>query len=207
MPAIRLWKPYPSKGIQVVSFVADLPGMFERPPGLEDPLWPPTQMVYLGRYLETLGCKTIAIESHYIDRDYIADVALLYSRSLRAYDNFCQRLHFFREAFDQSRWMQFIVDTTEAGQKSALDFLQDCYLGFSVLRPLPGSPVGRTVLPPPGETTATGQRREFAPIRDYQVHLARFELTVRGLAFQQQDQGQCVCDNCSMEFNSRDCTA
>jgi hypothetical protein len=193
MTLIRLWQPYPTKRIEAVSFTSNLPALFERPLGLDDSLWPPTQMVYLGRYLNALGCKTIVIESHYIDRDYISDVALFYSRSLRAYDNFCQRLHFFKEPFDQSRWTQLVAGTSGEESDRNVRFLQGAYLGFSVLRPLPGSPVGRTVLPPLGLTTATGRRREFQTIRDYKVHLARFELRVRGLAFQQQDQGVSAC--------------
>jgi hypothetical protein len=192
MPAIRLWQPYPAKRTVVLPFQVDLPTLFERPPGLEDSLWPPTQMEYLGRYLQTLGCKTIVLETHYIDRDYIADVALFYSRSLRAYENYCQRLHFFAAPFDQARWHQLVV-TAAAGERDSQRFLQDNYLGFSVLRPLPGSPVGRTVLPPLGPATATGRRRDFAPVREYRVHVGGFELHVRGIAFQQQDQGVSAC--------------
>jgi len=193
MTPIRLWQPHPSKRIDVFPFEVNLPTLFDRPPGIDDSLWPPTQMLYLGKYLNTLGCKTIVVETHYIDRDYIADVALFYSRSLRAYDNFCQRLHFFREPFDHDRWRQLVTGVSGEQASASQSFLQDAYLGFSVLRPLPGSPVGRTVLPPLGEETLTGRRRQFKPIREYRVHLAQFELTVRGLAFQQQDQGVSAC--------------
>src|ERR1700739_688699 len=193
MTPIRLWQPYPRKRIDVAAFHVDLPALFDRPPGIDNSLWPPPQMVYLGRYLNTLACKTIVIESHYIDRDYISDVALFYSRSLRAYSNFCHRLHFFKESFDANRWRQLVVRTTAEEDAASRRFLQDNYLGFSVLRPLPGSPVGRTVLRPLGEITPTGRHRQFLPVRDYKVHLSRFELHVPGLAFQQQDQGVSAC--------------
>lgn len=191
MTLIRLWQPYPTKRIEIVPFQADLPSLFE--PGVEASLWPPTQMVYLGKYLNTLGCKTIVVENHYIDRDYISDVALFYSRSLRAYPNFSQRLHFFKEPFDQNRWRELVVHPTGDDGRANLRFLEDAYLGFSVLRPLPGSPVGRTVVPPLGATTGAGHHREFGPIREYKVHLASFELRLQGLAFQQQDQGVSAC--------------
>jgi hypothetical protein len=193
MNLVRLWQPYPTKRIDVVPFPADLAKIFERPPGLEDSHWPPTQMVYLGKYLNQLGCKTIVIESHYIDRDYISDVALFYSRSLRGYDNFCHRLHFFKEPFDQSRWTELVVHGGGADDGSDQRFLQGAYLGFAVMRPLPGSPVGRTVLPPLGPASESGRRREFNVTREYRVHLARFDLHVKGLAFQQQDQGVSAC--------------
>ena len=82
-------------------------------------------------------------------------------------------------------------EATVAASNTA--FLQDAYLGFCVMRPLPGSPVGRTVLPPLGQVTDSGRRREFGVIREYIAHLAGFELRVRGLAFQQQDQGVSAC--------------
>ena len=83
--------------------------------------------------------------------------------------------------------------TQAEGHAASHTFLQNSYLGFSVIRPLPGSPVGRTVLPTFGPTTQLGLRREFASIREYAVHLGGFELKVSGLPFQQQDQGVSAC--------------
>jgi len=67
------------------------------------------------------------------------------------------------------------------------------YLGFSVLRPLPESPIGRTVLATFSRDADKGHKREFQTTRNYRVHLAGFELSVDGLAFQQQDQGVSAC--------------
>src|SRR5712692_7866353 len=90
---------YPEQAIYVIEFPPDLAGLFPKPAGLVEDVWPPLQLTYLGRYLTQLGCRTVVIEHHYIDRDYIDDVALFYSRSLRAYPNYCYRLHFFKETF------------------------------------------------------------------------------------------------------------
>ena len=193
MALVSLGQSYPSQQIHVVPFPANLSELFERPPGLEDSDWPPTQIVYIGKYLTQLGCKTVVVENHYIDRDYVSDVALFYSRSLRAYQNFCHRLHFFKEPFDQVRWREMVVVRGAGEAASNIAFLQQAYLGFCVMRPLPGSPVGRTVLPPLGHLSGSGRRREFGVIKDYIAHLAGFELRVRGLAFQQQDQGVSAC--------------
>src|SRR5437867_11968227 len=38
---------------------------------------------------------TIVYETHYIDRDYIEDYSVFYSRNLFLYKNYCRRLHFF----------------------------------------------------------------------------------------------------------------
>ena len=83
-----------------------------------------------------------------------------------------------------------VGDTGNYDEKT--QFLQRAYLGYCVVRPLPGSPIGRTVLVTFGPTTPT-DTRSFDAVRDYDVHLAGFKLTIRGLAFQQQDQGVSAC--------------
>jgi len=184
---------YPAQDIIVVPSPSDFSALFPTPQGLIENDWPPAQITYLGTYLTHLGCKTLVIENHYVDRDYISDVALFYSRSLRGYPNFCQRVHFFRESFDLERWKQLTVDLNGGKNKGSQPFLQDAYLGFCVVRPLPGSPIGRTVLKTVARITQSGDVREFGAVREYLVHLGGFELAVDGLAFQQQDQGVSAC--------------
>src|SRR5207249_3635298 len=67
------------------------------------------------------------------------------------------------------------------------------YLGFSVIKPLSGSPVGRTVLACYGKEKGDGTIRLFPGTRDYRVHVLGIELLIRGLAFQQQDLGVSAC--------------
>ncbi len=62
-----------------------------------------------------------------------------------------------------------------------------------MVRPLVGAPIGRTVLQTFAGQTPAGERRLFEGLREYTAHLAGFELRVRGLAFQQQDQGVSAC--------------
>jgi hypothetical protein len=154
---------------------------------------PPLQLTYFGQYLSQLNCKTIVIEDHYVDRDYIDDVALFYARSLRAYPNYCYRLHFFAEAFDQERWRSHVVESDSAKREQARLSLQKAYLGFSEIRPLAGAPIGRSVLQTFPERTASGETRNFGAVRQYTVDLAGFKLVILGLAFQQQDQGVSAC--------------
>jgi hypothetical protein len=184
---------YPHQGIHVIEFPTELAGLFPKPAGLVEDTWPPLQLNYLARYLSQLDCKTIVIEDHYVDRDYIDDVALFYSRSLRAYPNYCYRLHFFTEGFDEVRWRSLLIQSDAAKRQQALTFLRDAYLGFCVVRPLAGAPIGRTVLRTFPAQTPLGESRVFGGVRDYPVHLAGLELSVRGLAFQQQDQGVSAC--------------
>ena len=156
-------------------------------------VWPPVQLTYLSTYLEQIGCATVLIEGHYVDRDYVEDMAIFYARSLRAYPPYCQRMHFFKESFDDAAWRALLVRANSGGGASVGKWLQDAYLGFSVIRPLPGSPIGRTVLATFGPEASEGHHREFEGIRDYVAHIGGFELHVRGLAFQQQDQGVSAC--------------
>ena len=150
-------------------------------------------MTYMGFYLHSLDCKTIVHERHYIDRHYIEDFSLFYSRSLRNYPNSCQRLHFFASEFDEEQWHGLIQRANDGGRKVVERELTDQYLGFMVVKPLAGSPIGRTVLRTLGRTTSSDQRLEFSTIRRYAVTVAGLSLSVKGLAFQQQDQGVSAC--------------
>jgi hypothetical protein len=177
----------------VLPFPNALHELFRRPHGLIEEEWPPLQVIYLDDYLKRLDCKTVIVEDHYVDRDYISDLALLYSRSLRNYPNYCYRLHFFSRAFDRQRWRNYVTRTSGRGRRQAHAQLQEQYLGFCVIRPLAGSPIGRTVLKTFGEHADTGERRAFGALREYTVHLGGFEFRVSGLPFQQQDQGVSAC--------------
>lgn len=184
---------YPEQRVRVCQFRRDFDSWFTAPTGLVGTDWPPLQMTYMGIYLDSLGCKTIVHERHYIDRHYIADFSLFYSRSLRAYPNYCQRLHFFSSEFDEEQWCDFVRRANDGGREKVERQLAAQYLGFIVVKPLPGSPIGRTVLRTFDRRASGGRRREFATIRRYNVNLAGFSLSVDGLAFQQQDQGVSAC--------------
>jgi hypothetical protein len=181
----------PELEVRVLAFPGDLAPLYPKPDGFVEYGWPPVQIGYLTEYLKQLGCRTLVIESHYIDRDYIDDVALFYSRSLRGYPNYCQRFHFFSSDFDSAHWRTLISDANRG--RDAPELLRTSYLGYSVVRPLPGSPIGRTVLRTFGPRGIEGHLRIFRAIRPYTAHLCGFELTVHGLAFQQQDQGVSAC--------------
>lgn len=182
---------YPLQTIRVVAFSSDLVAHVPQPVGIYE--WPPVQLKYLGVYLEGLGCKTVVIEGHYVDRDFIDDVARFYSRNLRDYPNSCSRFHFFSDSFDEARWREMIHRDGPRNHEDASARLQHGYLGFTIIRPLPASPIGRTVLKTVGPTTPDGLARTFEPTRKYPVHLGGFDLQVVGLAFQQQDKGVSAC--------------
>ena len=183
----------PSLKIGVVSFKGDLDCIFPKPIGTVESEWPPIQVSYLSHYLNELNCKTVLVESHYIDRDYIDDVALFYAKSLRSYPNHCQRAHFFSDSFSQADWDEWLMRANNGQYHEIEQRLQNGYVGFAVIRPLPGAPVGRTVLKTFGEKASDGRLRNYSAVRKYVANLAGFALRVQGLAFQQQDRGVSAC--------------
>lgn len=67
--------------------------------------------------------------------------------------------------------------------------MQRIYLGSVVVRPIPEVPIGRTVL----RVLEDDPERQFKCIRPYICHFLGLNLTVNGLAFQQQDQAVGAC--------------
>jgi len=100
-------------------------------------------------------------------------------------------MHFFKASFTEQEWRVYVTDVDRRPQ--TIEFLQKAYLGFLVVRPLPGSPVGRTILVPYEKITETGLARSFGAVRSHSVQLGGLDLTVIGAAFQQQDQGVSAC--------------
>jgi hypothetical protein len=181
---------YPDQHVTVRPFAGSLDAFFVRPPGqLQD--WPLDQVEYLAAYLKELDCQSIVDEAHYLDRDYIEDLSLFYSRSLRNYPNFCRRLHFFSRPLTPQAW-RALLRKARGDYRAVCGELNESYLGFTVIRPLPGRPVGRTVLKTLGPL-ATGGTREFHSLREYQAHVSGLELRLMGIAFQQQDQAVSAC--------------
>jgi len=158
------------------------------------------QLEYVRQYVEDLGCSAILIESDYIDRDYMQDHSVFYSTSFAQYPPVCRRIHFFKDVSAADLPREFAAVASEAKKtadvfQSACDkFSEARYLGFTVIKPLPGSPVGRTVLKTFPEVQENRDfNRQFAATRPYTTHLLGLRLTVRGLAFQQQDEGVSAC--------------
>lgn len=163
------------------------------------------QLRYVEAYVRDpeIGCSTVAIEKHYIDRDYMEDHSVFFSRNLLPLPNFCTRIHFFRGNHQEVEAK--LADVVARGEGKSRDeyvrlcrtFSFDYYLGFCIVKPLPGTPVGRTVLrhfpKTPKNGNADAFQRMFHATRPYRSHLLGAELTVKGIAFQQQDVGVAAC--------------
>ena len=127
------------------------------------------------------------------------DHSVFYSKSLYPYPNFCRRVHFFRIEEDELRKQAKRIlasratEDSETFRRQCAEFSRLHYLGYTVIKPLPGCPVGRTVLRCLPEESGKDYIRKFHCACDYDPHLLGLRLTVSGLAFQQQDLGVSAC--------------
>jgi hypothetical protein len=81
------------------------------------------------------GVVCVVKEPRYIDADWRSQLARFYNGAFRRYPSVCHRLHFFTQPVDPD-----LADLAN---------LQHAYRGYTVLRPLSVSPVGRTMIAPP----------------------------------------------------------
>ena len=147
-----------------------------------------SHLTFFYGYFGEIGAKTIVIEHDYIDHDYLDDYAEYYVRCFKDYSRKCTRLHFFKNEFTHEELNFHIIDKKE--DKLNQNILQNNYLGFIVVKPLPITIIGRTCL----TTYEHDGRRYFPIVRTYHVNLYGLKLEVRkSLAFQEQDTAVAAC--------------
>jgi hypothetical protein len=147
---------------------------------------------FLEVYLQQLGAVTIVLEPAYIDKDFLHDYTGYYVSCFHNYRRVTARLHFFNIAFTQEHFVDLL-----SGKASPLSVtaLQDSYLGFVVVKPLPQTVVGRTCLKTyPSENG----RRNFPVVQQYTANLAGINLSVESLPFQEQDSVAAACATSSL---------
>lgn len=149
------------------------------------------QVAYLGRYAARLGARSFAVERHYVDRHFTEEFSLYYARCLNPPPSSCRRIHFFsRPLTDEELDGELMRAVESPGAKAEVEkTLGETYLGFTVIRPLAHVPIGRTILQPLADRA---ERHIFTTTRTT-VHLLGLELTLSGLAFQQQDRAVGAC--------------
>lgn len=152
----------------------------------------PEQAQYLCAFLsnDELETKALIIEHPYTDRHYSEEYRSYYSTIFRPPPPKTTRIHFFQKEYNQALFESLITRaaTDAIGYKEITDELNNAYLGFMVLRPLPSAPIGRTILRPFGKVA---ERWYIQPA--HRAHLAGIELRVRGVPFQQQEVAVGVC--------------
>jgi hypothetical protein len=110
------------------------------------------------------GATQVMLERDYIDADYRSEFANFYAETFRPLPDRCQRLHFFDPEERQ-------------------------YFGFSVMRPIIGRPVSRSVIAPPPPL-----RPHISCLIESKASPYGYLFTVRGFPFISQDYqyGRCA---------------
>jgi len=150
------------------------------------------------RHLIMLGATSYLAESRYIDRDYSADYQRFYAQTFRPYDRHCRRVHFFQEDIAAILKLPIWSERTLALQSTS----RRSYLGFCVVRPLPGAPIGRTALRQSGPAAA-GLESVVTCRADIRANLLGAELDVSAACFMQQDARVGACAQVAIWIGAR----
>ena len=148
------------------------------------------QVSYIFNYLNRLNAKTVLLEFQYVDKDFLEDFSRYYAKRYGNDGHKCARMHFFACHLDHG-----IVSEILAGGPNAdalVKELQDHYLGFMVIKPLPKTFIGKTCLKVM-EDESTDEKRKRRLSREYRVDLFGINLSVESLAFQEQDKVIAAC--------------
>ena len=142
------------------------------------------QFIFLHEYLDSkdINAKTMVIEENYISKDFLDGYASYYALCFENYPKVCRRVHFFNQKFGEPELSTAITSDNSD--------LWDSYLGFIVVKPIPITVIGLTLLKTyPNEV----EPRVFWGIREYDVHLFGKKLKINSLAFQEQDTVIAAC--------------
>ncbi|HOO44676.1 MAG TPA: hypothetical protein PLM29_00500 [Deltaproteobacteria bacterium] len=145
---------------------------------------------YTQTYFPEIGAKTILVEPDYVDRDYLEDYAGYYVSCFKEYKRHCTRVHFFSNEFKKDDFEKLLG--SRDGRLS-VDDLQENYLGFTVIKNLPKTIIGRTCLKTYSELSSTNGKRGYPITRDYETNIFGIRLTVKSIAFQEQDSVVAAC--------------
>jgi hypothetical protein len=116
------------------------------------------------------GPSRALLEGDYIDADYRDEFAHFYAQTYRPLPDRCERLHFFDDAPERTR-----------------------YLGYTVLRPVVGRPVCRTMLAPPPEIAPDVSCLARSSATPY-----GYPLSIKAFPFMSQDYQYGTCSHAAI---------
>ena len=143
-------------------------------------------LTYFEEYFKVLDAKTILVEFPYVDHDYLEDFSAYYVKCFKEYDRFCTRLHFFSIPFSDEDFSKLLTAENPHIDKESLN---NAYLGFIVVKPIPLTFIGRTCL----KTYPLSGGRDYPFRHEYHVNLFGLNLFVKSLAYQEQDSVVAAC--------------
>ncbi len=141
------------------------------------------QVSFFESYFSHLQAQMFIAEIPYIDHDYLSDYADYYVKCFKEYNKKCMRLHFFKKVFSEESFYSFNDNILSKAE------INDSYLGFTVIKPLPNTIFGRTCL----ATYESADRRHYTCKRNYDVNLAGIHLNIESVAYQEQDSVVAAC--------------
>ncbi|MDP8239668.1 MAG: hypothetical protein P9X24_11315 [Candidatus Hatepunaea meridiana] len=142
---------------------------------------------YLEEYLEQLHASMMVIEKRYVDQGFLDDHAEYYIRCFHPYDKFCIRIHFFRELTQTDFDFKSIFNQEAERRREIHHKLDECYLGFIVIKPIPDVFLGRTCLKTYADKVDNSKDERFYISKKTNVCLFGFDLTILSIPFQEQD--------------------
>lgn len=154
---------------------------------------PAPQVRFLASYLshKEAKAKTILVEWPYVDRHFLEEYSNYYATTLHPPPPKATRLHFFSDLFTDEDFKLNVERSANDGYEQVCSELSAVYLGFTVIRPLPDAPIGRTILST--YKSSDRQRLYTLPPHPYKIHLCGLRLEVCGVPFQQQEQAVGAC--------------
>jgi hypothetical protein len=127
-------------------------------------------------------CKSIVVERDYIDLDYRAGFARFYFMRHQDTDRRCIRLHFFSQRLNKRHLLNIPQNIIQG------------YLGFAVIRPLPGFRLGRSLLSSRLAPELPDDKLTFITCKARcRANLAGNELNFDGVPWMEQDTLVSAC--------------
>lgn len=161
-------------------FGSDFPDILQKP-----------QVGYIFNYLQELKAESVLLELGYVDKDYLEDFSRYYVKRFGNAGHQCARMHFFTKAVDHKTINRILKADEDAAELA--EELNEAYLGFMVIKPLPKTFIGKTCLQVMSDEHWQNGKLKRRLSREYRVDLFGIELTVNSIAFQEQDKVVAAC--------------
>jgi hypothetical protein len=151
------------------------------------------QIIYLDNYLNQLQNHNenekifFIYEEQYIDKYYLDDYAQYYAKCFNAYSKYTSRVHFFKSAMNLQ---EFEEDFKRGiiGDEQSLNRLQECYLGFMIIRPIANTFISNISF----KTVSQADNKRILTKR-YDINLYGIKLYIDTIPMQEQDRVVSAC--------------
>lgn len=130
---------------------------------------------------------SILLERKYIDRSYLQDHSEYYVKCFNHYERDCMRIHFF----NCSDSNLLAIEDFNSNNDETIISIQNAYLGFIVIRPIPTTFIARACLR--RYENSQENNDHFIISRIVKTHVLGLEFSVETVPFIEQDRVLSVC--------------